>query len=163
MKKLVTKINTLLVAAALSLLSANAIAGEKKDIINTAVAEGSFNTLMFVLSEAGLIETLKGEGPFTIFAPTDEAFAKIPVDQLKVVIANKDALTAILTYHVVSGEVLAADLVKLKSVKTVQGSDVSIISIDGNLIVDKAAIVVKTDIMASNGVIHVIDAVIAPE
>ena len=161
MKKLVTKINTLLVAAAFILLSTNSIAGAKKDIVDTAVAAGSFNTLATALTEAGLVDTLKGEGPFTVFAPTDEAFAKIPADQLKAILADKDKLTAILTYHVVAGKVLAADVVKLKSAKTVQGSDVSI-STEGGVKVDNAN-VVKTDIMASNGVIHVIDTVIIPK
>ena len=161
MKKLVTKINTLLVAAAFTLLSVNSIAGAKKDIVDTAVAAGSFNTLATALTEAGLVDTLKGEGPFTVFAPTDEAFAKIPADQLKAILADKDKLTAILTYHVVAGKVLATDVVKLKSAKTVQGSDVSI-STEGGVKVDNAN-VVKTDIMASNGVIHVIDTVIIPK
>ena len=161
MKNLATKISTLIVAAAFTLLSANAIAGAKKDIVDTAVAAGSFNTLATALTEAGLIDTLKGDGPFTVFAPTDEAFAKIPADQLKAILADKEKLTAILTYHVVSGKVMAADVVKLKSAKTVQGSEVAI-STDGGVKVDNAN-VVKTDIVTSNGVIHVIDTVILPK
>lgn len=161
MKNLATKISTLIVAAAFTLLSANAIAGAKKDIVDTAVAAGSFNTLATALTEAGLIDTLKGDGPFTVFAPTDEAFAKIPADQLKAILADKEKLTAILTYHVVSGKVMAADVVKLKSAKTVQGSEVAI-STDGGVKVDNAN-VVSTDIMATNGVIHVIDTVIIPK
>lgn len=161
MKNLATKISTLIVAAAFTLLSTNAIAGAKKDIVDTAVAAGSFNTLATALTKAGLIDTLKGDGPFTVFAPTDEAFAKIPADQLNAILADKDKLTAILTYHVVAGKVLAADVVKLKSAKTVQGSEISI-STDGGVKVDNAN-VVSTDIMASNGVIHVIDTVIIPK
>ena len=113
------------------------------------------------MTKAGLVETLKGEGPFTVFAPTDDAFAKIPADQLNAILADKEKLTAILTYHVVPGKVLAADVVKLSSAKTVQGSEVSISTKDG-VKVDNAN-VIKTDIKASNGVIHVIDTVIIPK
>lgn len=164
MKKFITKVSTLIVATSFALFSANVLAdghAVKKDIIDTAIAAGSFNTLATALTEAGLVETLKGDGPFTVFAPTDEAFAKIPADQLKAILADKDKLTAILTYHVVAGKVLAADVVKLKSAKTVQGSEVTI-STDDGVKVDNAN-VVKTDIMASNGVIHVIDTVIIPK
>ncbi len=108
-----------------------------------------------------MIDTLKGDGPFTVFAPTDEAFAKIPADQLKAILADKEKLTAILTYHVVAGKVMASDVVKLKSAKTVQGSEVAI-STDGGVKVDNAN-VVQTDIVTSNGVIHVIDTVILPK
>lgn len=141
--------------------------GEKKhaaekqmDIVDTAVAAGSFNTLAKALTEAGLIETLKGEGPFTVFAPTDAAFAKIPADTLNAVLADKDKLTAILTYHVVPGKVMAADVIALDSATTVQGSSVAI-NVGDNVTVNDA-VVTKTDIETSNGVIHVIDTVLMP-
>ena len=134
-----------------------------KDIVDTAVAAGSFKTLAAALKAAGLIDTLKGEGPFTVFAPTDDAFAKLPagtVDNL-LLPENKDKLIAVLTYHVVSGKVLASDVVKMKSAKTVNGKEAMIKVSDMGVMVD-AAKVVKTDIEASNGVIHVIDSVILP-
>jgi uncharacterized surface protein with fasciclin (FAS1) repeats len=152
----------MLVAAALSLAAAPmAQAGHhEKDIVDTAVAAGDFNTLATALEAAGLIETLKGDGPFTVFAPTDEAFAKIPQADLKALLADKAKLTKVLTYHVVPGKVTAADVVKLDSAKTVEGQSVTIDASDGVTI--DGAKVVKADIMASNGVIHVIDAVILP-
>ena len=131
------------------------------DIVDTAVAAGSFNTLVTAVKAAGLVETLKSAGPFTVFAPTDEAFAKIPADTLNAVLADKDKLTAILTYHVVAGKVLAADVVNLTSAKTVQGGEIAI-SVDGGVKVDGAN-VIKTDIVCDNGVIHVIDSVIMPK
>jgi uncharacterized surface protein with fasciclin (FAS1) repeats len=134
---------------------------KKMDIVDTAVAAGSFNTLAAALTAADLIETLKGEGPFTVFAPTDEAFAKIPAEQLDAILADKELLTSILTYHVVAGKVKAADVVKLDSATTVQGSDVAITSTDGVKV--NNATVIKTDIMTSNGVIHVIDTVLVPQ
>lgn len=132
-----------------------------KDIIETAIDAGSFTTLAKALEAADLITTLKGDGPFTVFAPTDEAFAKIPTADLDALLADKDKLTAVLTYHVVAGRVLAKDVVKLDSAKTVQGSDVRI-STDGGVRVNDAN-VIQTDIDASNGVIHVIDTVILPQ
>ncbi|NKI36008.1 fasciclin domain-containing protein [Wenzhouxiangella sp. XN79A] len=135
--------------------------GNKKDIVDTAVEAGSFTTLATALEAAGLIETLKGEGPFTVFAPTDEAFAKIPADQLNALLADTEQLTAVLTYHVVAGKVTAADVVELDSATTVQGSDIDITVSDAGVKVDDAN-VITTDIMASNGVIHVIDSVILP-
>ena len=145
-------------------LSAPALAddhGASKDIVDTAVEAGSFNTLATALEAAGLVETLKGDGPFTVFAPTDEAFAKIPEDQLDALLADKEQLTAVLTYHVVAGKVLAEDVVGLDTATTVQGSDIDITVSDSGVMVDNAN-VVATDIMASNGVIHVIDSVILP-
>jgi uncharacterized surface protein with fasciclin (FAS1) repeats len=135
----------------------------EKDIVDTAVAAGSFNTLAAALTSAGLIETLKGEGPFTVFAPTDDAFAKLPEGTVEDLLKpeNKDKLISILTYHVVPGKVLAADVVKLDSAKTVNGKEVQIQLEDGKVYVD-AAQVVTTDIAATNGVIHVIDQVILP-
>ncbi|WP_462328436.1 fasciclin domain-containing protein [Thiohalocapsa halophila] len=131
-----------------------------KDIVDVAVGAGSFDTLVQAVQAAGLVETLKGEGPFTVFAPTDEAFAKIPEDQLEALLADKEALTAVLTYHVVPGKVMAADVVELDSAETVQGGSIAIDTTDG-VKVDGAK-VVTTDIAASNGVIHVIDRVIMP-
>ena len=135
-----------------------------KDIVDTAVAAGNFKTLAAALKAADLVETLKGKGPFTVFAPTDEAFAKLPegtvADLLKP--ENKAKLAGILTYHVVPGKVMAADVVKLSKAKTVQGSEVKIKVEDGKVMVDNAN-VVKTDIKCGNGVIHVIDAVILPK
>jgi uncharacterized surface protein with fasciclin (FAS1) repeats len=131
-----------------------------KDIVDTAVSAGSFNTLVTAVKQAGLVETLKGKGPFTVFAPTDAAFAKIPKDQLNAILADKAMLTKILTYHVVASKVMAAD-VKPGAIKTVQGSNMTVSMDGGNVMVDKAK-VVKTDIAASNGVIHVIDSVIVP-
>ncbi|MDX2416285.1 MAG: fasciclin domain-containing protein [Xanthomonadales bacterium] len=157
---------TVAITAAL-LLATTAIAGhheaEKKDIVDTAVANGNFNTLAAALEAAGLIETLKSDGPFTVFAPTDEAFAKLPDGTVEMLLLpeNKDKLVAILTYHVVSGEVSAAEVVKLDSASTVNGSDVQITVLDGNVSINDSR-VVMTDIYASNGVIHVVDTVILP-
>ena len=131
-----------------------------KDIVDTAVAAGSFKTLATALQAAGLVDTLKGKGPFTVFAPTDEAFAKVPKADLDALLKDTAKLTAVLTYHVVPGKVMAAD-VKAGKVKTVQGSELTV-STTGGVKVD-AANVVKTDIAASNGVIHVIDSVIMPK
>jgi uncharacterized surface protein with fasciclin (FAS1) repeats len=131
-----------------------------KDIVDTAVAAGSFKTLATALQAAGLVDTLKGKGPFTVFAPTDQAFAKVPKADLDALLKDKAKLTAVLTYHVVPGKVMAAD-VKAGKVKTVQGSEITVAT-TGGVKVD-AANVVKTDIVADNGVIHVIDSVIMPK
>ena len=131
-----------------------------KDLVDTAVAAGSFTTLAKALEAAGLVETLKGPGPFTVFAPTDEAFAKLPAGTLEALLADKARLTKVLTYHMVPGKVMAADVAQLKSAATVQGQSVMITTRPG-VKVDNAN-VTKTDIVASNGVIHVIDAVILP-
>jgi uncharacterized surface protein with fasciclin (FAS1) repeats len=135
---------------------------KKMDIVDTAVAAGSFKTLATALQAAGLIETLKGKGPFTVFAPTDEAFAKLPAGTVEALLQDKEKLTKILLYHVVAGNVMAKDVVKLQSAKTVQGSSVKITVKGGKVMVDNAN-VVKTDIATSNGVIHVIDSVILPK
>ena len=134
-----------------------------KDIVDTAVAAGSFKTLAKALQAAGLIETLKGAGPFTVFAPTDDAFAKLPEGTLEALLKpeNKQKLQRILTYHVVPGKVKASDVVKLQSAKAVSGDTIAIAARNGGVTVDNAR-VVQTDIEASNGVIHVIDAVILP-
>ena len=143
-------------------LSSMSIAAEKKDIVDTAAAAGSFKTLVAAVKAAGLVDTLKGAGPFTVFAPTDEAFAKLPAGTVEELLKpeNKQKLVDILTYHVVAGKVMAAD-VKTMDVKTVQGASAALKVADGKVTIDKAN-VVKTDIEATNGVIHVIDAVIMP-
>ena len=135
----------------------------KKDIVDTAAGAGSFNTLVAAVKAADLVETLKGEGPFTVFAPTDDAFAKLPPGTLDDLLKpeNKDKLQAILTYHVVPGKVMANDVIGLESATTANGGDITIRTSGGNVMVDNANIV-KTDILASNGVIHVIDTVIIP-
>jgi uncharacterized surface protein with fasciclin (FAS1) repeats len=131
------------------------------NIVEVAVSAGSFNTLVAAVQAAGLVETLSGEGPFTVFAPTDEAFALIPEADLNALLADKAALTAVLTYHVVPGKVYAKDVVNLTSAETANGQSVEIMVKDGKVMVDGAT-VVSTDIEASNGVIHVIDRVILP-
>ena len=149
---------TVIAMLASALISSTAFA---KDIVDTAVDAGTFKTLATALTAAGLIDTLKGAGPFTVFAPTDEAFAKLPAGTLDALLKDKAKLTAVLTYHVVAGKVMAADVVKLKSAKTVQGGSVTIDTTKGVKV--DAANVVKTDIACSNGVIHVIDTVILPK
>jgi len=136
------------------------LSAQAKDIVDTAVAAGSFKTLATALGAAGLVDTLKGKGPFTVFAPTDEAFAKIPKADLEALLKDKAKLTAVLTYHVVAGKVMAAD-VKAGKVKTVQGSEITISTSSGVSV--NSAKVIKTDIVADNGVIHVIDTVIMPK
>lgn len=143
-----------------SLLSLSALAVQANDIVETAVAAGSFKTLATALQAAGLVDTLKGPGPFTVFAPTDAAFAKIPKAQLDALLADKAKLTAVLTYHVVPGKVMAKD-VKAGKVKTVQGAELTLATA-GGVTVDGAK-VTATDIAASNGVIHVIDSVVLPK
>ncbi|WP_414527670.1 fasciclin domain-containing protein [Nodularia chucula] len=130
------------------------------DIVDTAANAGSFNTLVAAVKAAGLTDTLKGSGPFTVFAPTDEAFAKLPAGTVDALLKDIPKLKKILTYHVVSGKVLAADVVKMKSATTVQGSDVKIDASNGVKIND--AKVATPDVAADNGVIHVIDTVLIP-
>ncbi len=144
----------------LAALSASALAVQAKDIVDTAVAAGQFKTLATALQAAGLVDTLKGKGPFTVFAPTDAAFAKIPKAQLDALLADKAKLTAVLTYHVVPGKVMAKD-VKAGKVKSVQGSELTLATM-GGVTVDGAK-VVQADIAADNGVIHVIDTVVLPK
>ncbi len=132
-----------------------------KDIVTTAVEAGSFKTLAAALQAAGLVETLQGKGPFTVFAPTDAAFAKLPAGTVEALLKDKTKLTAILTYHVVAGKVEAKDVVKLTSAKTVNGKSVAIKVVGGKVMVDGAT-VTSADVQASNGVIHVIDTVILP-
>ena len=131
-----------------------------QNIVEVAKGAGSFTTLVKAIEVAGLAETLSGPGPFTVFAPTDDAFAKVPAKDLEALLADKAALTAVLTYHVVSGTVMAKDVVGLKSAKTVQGAELAIDTTSGVKV--GGANVVKTDIAASNGVIHVIDTVLMP-
>jgi uncharacterized surface protein with fasciclin (FAS1) repeats len=155
------KLKTLVGATALSLSAfAGSALAQAKDIVDTAVAAGSFKTLATALEAAGLISTLKGTGPFTVFAPTDEAFAKVPKAQLDALLKDKAALTKVLTYHVVPGKVMAKD-VKAGKVKTVQGGSLTVTT-EGGVMVDGAK-VVATDVAASNGVIHVIDTVVIPK
>jgi uncharacterized surface protein with fasciclin (FAS1) repeats len=132
-----------------------------KDIVDMATSAGQFKTLLTAVKAADLVETLKGKGPFTVFAPSDDAFAKVPKETLEALLKDKKALAAVLTYHVVPGKVMAVDVVKLDSAKTVQGQPVQIATKDGKVKVNGAE-VLKTDIVCSNGVIHVIDAVILP-
>lgn len=157
MKKIIASFSSLLMFA--SVLSA----APKKDIVDTAVGAGSFKTLVAAVKAAGLVETLKGDGPFTVFAPTDEAFAKLPKGTVESLLKpeNKKKLADILTYHVVSGKVKAKKAAKLDSAKTVNGSEITIKPSGKTLMINKSK-VVKADIKTSNGIIHVIDAVLIP-
>lgn len=146
-----------IIAAAIALA---AVSAQAKDIVDTAVAAGNFKTLATALQAAGLVETLKGKGPFTVFAPTDDAFAKIPKADLDALLKDKAKLTAVLTYHVVAGKVLSKDI-KPGKVKTVQGSELTVATV-GGVTVDGAK-VTAADVIADNGVIHVIDAVLIPK
>jgi transforming growth factor-beta-induced protein len=137
-------------------------ADEKKDIVATAVEAGSFKTLAAALGAADLVKTLQGPGPFTVFAPTDEAFAKLPAGTVEALLKDVPKLKGILTYHVVAGDVRAAQVVQMAGAKTLQGQEVKIHVSDDKVKVD-GAMVVKTDIVCSNGVIHVIDAVLLPQ
>jgi uncharacterized surface protein with fasciclin (FAS1) repeats len=152
----------ILLAGAIALTLASSIASAA-DIVDTAVA-GKFNTLVAAVKAAGLVDTLKGPGPFTVFAPTDEAFAKLPPGTLEMLLKpeNKEKLQSILKYHVVAGKVTAHDVMALHSAKTVEGQNVTIETMNGGVMVNNAH-VIKTDIAASNGVIHVIDTVIMPK
>ena len=157
-------ISTALIALTMAAGAGFQARAAQQDIVDTAVAAGSFKTLAAALKAAGLVETLKGEGPFTVFAPTDAAFAKLPAGTVENLLKpeNRDKLRSILTYHVVAGKVTAADVVKMTSGKTVQGSSVKIASSGGKVTIDNAT-VAKADVMASNGVIHVIDTVLMPK
>ena len=132
------------------------------DIVDTAVSAGQFNTLVAAVKAAGLVDTLKSAGPFTVFAPTDEAFAKLPAGTVENLLKNPEQLKQVLLYHVVAGKVMAADVVKLTSAKTVQGASAKVTVEGGSVKIDNAN-VIKTDIACDNGVIHVIDAVILPK
>ena len=154
--------NVLLGGVAAALLSAPAFAGDSKDIVATAQEAGAFSTLIAAVEAAGLVETLQGDGPFTVFAPTDEAFAALPEGTVENLLKpeNRDQLTAILTYHVVPGKVLSTDLQDDMEAKTVNGEEVTI-DLDNGVMVEEAN-VTQADLEASNGVIHVIDKVIMP-
>ena len=156
---------TFIALTSAALISGPAFAGgHSKDIVDTAVEAGSFNTLVAAVKAAGLVETLKGDGPFTVFAPTDDAFKKIPAATIAELLKpeNKAKLASILTYHVVPGKVMAADVVKLSSAKTVNGQKVMIKVVDGKVMINGAT-VIKADIDCKNGVVHVIDSVIMPK
>ena len=150
--------------ASLLLATAALAAPPAQDIVDTAVSAGSFNTLVAAVKAAGLVDTLKGPGPFTVFAPTDEAFAKLPAGTVEELLKpeNKSKLVAILTYHVVPGKVMAEDVVKLHEAKTVNGQELTIRTDMGSVMVDNAK-VVNADIVCTNGVIHAIDAVLLPQ
>lgn len=157
------KLHKLIVVIAAATVIPFAQAGnydKKADIVDTAVEAGNFNTLVTAVTEAGLVDTLKSEGPFTVFAPTDEAFAKIPEEKLNALLADKEALTRVLTYHVVPGKVMSSEVIKMESAKTVEGGMIKIATAEGVKV--NGANVIKTDIETSNGVIHVIDTVIMP-
>jgi len=160
------KLIQMIISIALLTLSigSSAFAQSQKDIVDTAVAAGNFKTLAAALEAAGLVNTLKGPGPFTVFAPTDEAFAKLPAGTVQDLLKpeNKQKLSSILTYHVVAGKVMAKEVVKLHEAKTVNGQDVKIMVEGGKVMADNAN-VVKTDIQCTNGVIHVIDTVLLPQ
>jgi uncharacterized surface protein with fasciclin (FAS1) repeats len=160
-------VSSLVAIAAVMVFAMGALARPKspsKDIVDTAVAAGSFKTLAAALQAAGLVDTLKGDGPFTVFAPTDAAFAKLPAGTVDDLLKpeNKEKLVAILTYHVVPGKVTAAQVMKINSAKTVNGESVAI-SVNGGTVMVDSAKVTKADIMCSNGVIHVIDSVLMPK
>jgi uncharacterized surface protein with fasciclin (FAS1) repeats len=154
----------LVAAATLAGLAAGMARAADQDIVDTAVAAGDFKTLAAALTAAGLVDTLKGPGPFTVFAPTDAAFAALPAGTVEKLLRpeNKDQLTAVLTYHVVSGKVMAADVVKLSEAKTVNGASLKISTTGEKVMINDTATVAKADISASNGVIHVIDTVLLP-
>lgn len=159
------RIHIIICSALLLALSFSSSAfAASKDIVDTAVAAGDFKTLAAALQAAGLVDTLKGAGPFTVFAPTDEAFAKLPAGTVEDLLKpeNKQKLISILTYHVVAGDVMAKDVVKLHEAKTVNGQNVKIMVEGGNVMVDNSN-VTKTDIQCTNGVIHVIDTVLLPK
>lgn len=162
---MIHKVTMALVLSGMVGVAAVAFAGDDKakpkTIVDTAVSAGQFKTLVKAIQAAELVDTLNGAGPFTVFAPTDEAFAKLPAGDLDALLKDKAKLKAVLTYHVVSGKVMAADVVKLKEAKTVNGQTVTIDAKDGVKVND--AKVTKTDIEASNGVIHVIDTVLMPK
>ncbi len=164
MRNVSRKLSVMLGAVAMLAVATPSVSqAQDKDIVETAVAAGTFKTLATALTAAGLIETLKGPGPFTVFAPTDAAFAKVPKAQLDALLADKEALKSVLLYHVVPGKVMAADAIKLngKSAKMASGAESKIMVMDGTVMVNQAH-VTQADIVAKNGVIHVIDAVILP-
>jgi len=168
MKRLVVLATVLALGSSVPVFAGSSCSGSSAaqatnsgDIVATATSAGNFNTLVAAVQAAGLVETLQSDGPFTVFAPTDEAFAKLPEGAVEGLIADPDQLRAILLYHVVPGKVMAADVVNLNSATTAQGSDVEIMLAHGSVMINEAN-VTATDIETSNGVIHVIDTVIIP-
>ena len=163
-KKFITTVSILVASFAFMSISYAEHHGMKKDIVDIAAANGSFNTLVAAVKAGGLVDTLKGKGPFTVFAPTDEAFAKLPAGTVEMLLMpeNKDKLVSILTYHVVSGKVMAADVVKIDSAPTVQGTMVMVKVNDGSVMINNAKVIIA-DVKASNGVIHAIDTVLMPK
>jgi uncharacterized surface protein with fasciclin (FAS1) repeats len=161
MMKKTLKSVTVAAAVAVMVLAATTARAQEKDIVDTAVAAGSFKTLAAALTAGDLIQTLKGKGPFTVFAPTDEAFAKLPAGTLEALKADRNALRNILLYHVVAGEVTAAQVVGLSSATTLQGGTISI-QVNGGVVLNGTTNVIATDVFATNGVIHVIDSVLLP-
>jgi uncharacterized surface protein with fasciclin (FAS1) repeats len=163
-KRTLTFATVAAVIVTLAVSGRTVIRAETRDVVDTAIAAGSFKTLAKALDAAGLVTTLKGAGPFTVFAPTDEAFAKLPQGTLETLLKpeNKETLRRILTYHVVAGNVMASDVVKLQSAKAVSGDTITVKVQDGVVHVDNAT-VTSADVIASNGVIHVIDSVILPK
>lgn len=163
---ILNKTSKFLIAASMAIFALSAIAGgsykKKQDIVDTAVAAGSFTTLVTALKAAGLVDTLKSKGPFTVFAPTDEAFAKLPKGTVESLLKDKKALTNILLYHVVSGNVMASEVVKLDKATTISKNDVMVSVVDGKVFINKSQ-VTTADVKASNGVIHIIDTVLIPE
>jgi uncharacterized surface protein with fasciclin (FAS1) repeats len=157
------RIKSLVLAAALAVVPAASLSAQAmpKDIVTTAVEAGSFKTLAAALTAAGLVSTLQGPGPFTVFAPTDAAFAKLPAGTLEALLKDKKKLAAILTYHVVSGRVEAKDVVKITTANTVNGAPIAIKVMNGHVMINNAT-VTTADVQASNGVIHIIDTVILP-
>jgi uncharacterized surface protein with fasciclin (FAS1) repeats len=162
-RKQVWKFGTVCALALVVGVASSTARAQGKDIVDTAVSAGSFKTLAAALEAAGLVETLKGKGPFTVFAPTDEAFAKLPAGTVENLLKpeNKEQLVAVLTYHVVPGAVAASQVTRLKEAKTVNGKAVKVSTTGGAVMIDNAK-VVKADVRASNGIIHVIDSVILP-
>jgi uncharacterized surface protein with fasciclin (FAS1) repeats len=163
-KKFITTVSILVASFVFMSISHADHHGMKKDIVDIAAANGSFNTLVAAVKAGGLVDTLKGKGPFTVFAPTDEAFAKLPAGTVEMLLMpeNKDKLVSILTYHVVSGKVMAADVVKIDSAPTVQGTMVMVKVNDGSVMINNAKVIIA-DVKASNGVIHAIDTVLMPK
>lgn len=168
MKTFTTPVSQFLGAGVLGLMLASGVQadnhGMQKDIVDTAAGAGQFETLVAAVQAADLVDTLKGEGPFTVFAPTDDAFAALPEGTVASLLEpeNKDQLQSILTYHVVAGKIMAEDAMAADSATTVQGQDITITTMDGSVMIDDAT-VIQADIEASNGVIHVIDSVLMPE
>lgn len=162
MRRMVGAAAALVAAAALAVPGSATAQEATGDIVETASAAGTFNTLLAAAEAASLVDTLKGEGPFTLFAPTDDAFNALPAGTVEGLLADPEALAEVLLYHVVAGRVLAADVVGLTSATTVQGADIAIEVVDGAVVLNGATTVTATDVLATNGVIHVIDGVLLP-